>query len=419
MTTESLAPTLTCPKCGQRSRRVRPLTVRSLVRSDLGDRILDQDYGLCTAAGCDVAYFSQTQPAQYFTCEQLRVPVGVKRCTQPIQLCYCFDWTDSDLELEWQATGQITIPERIKRMVQLGFCRCETMNPQGTCCLGQIMQAVKEIQQRSRAAPAGHPMPASFVAPRSVEVMPAVGLSSALGALFLALLGTACCWLQLLLLALGLAATGLTVFLQEYRGVLLASAAGLLAIAWLVTYRGALRHLMQRARCLSGGAALQCDARVLPTTPDCCSVASLPAEPTSATTPATSFSSQPRWRIWLRRCNVLLLWLATAVVLLSIFLPHWVGSLSGLRSAVQFDYPGGNTNSSKGTAMVLHVRGMSCSACVSTVERALRQVPGVADVRVDLQSGQASVRFEQDVQPDRMALIGAIRQAGFDAAYQE
>ena len=59
----------------------------------------------------------------------------------------------------------------------------------------------------------------------------------------------------------------------------------------------------------------------------------------------------------------------------------------------------------------LSIEGMTCSGCVNAVTRALSKVPGVTDVAVDLDAGQARIRGRVDAQ----TLVAAIEQAGFGA----
>jgi Cu+-exporting ATPase len=61
----------------------------------------------------------------------------------------------------------------------------------------------------------------------------------------------------------------------------------------------------------------------------------------------------------------------------------------------------------------LTIEGMTCASCVSTVERALHGVPGVAGASVNLANKQARVRLSQKVDPDRLAQ--AVKDAGYDA----
>jgi len=62
----------------------------------------------------------------------------------------------------------------------------------------------------------------------------------------------------------------------------------------------------------------------------------------------------------------------------------------------------------------LKVDGMTCGSCVAAVTKALKRVPGVQDVEVNLQSGVARVRGEQVAQQLAM-LVAAVGEAGYGA----
>lgn len=63
------------------------------------------------------------------------------------------------------------------------------------------------------------------------------------------------------------------------------------------------------------------------------------------------------------------------------------------------------------TTVVLSVEGMMCMHCVAHVDKALKAVAGVTDVKVDLQSAHATVTGEAPVE----ALIAAVKEAGYVA----
>ncbi len=66
---------------------------------------------------------------------------------------------------------------------------------------------------------------------------------------------------------------------------------------------------------------------------------------------------------------------------------------------------------------VLSVRGMDCASCVAHVEKAVRKLPGVDHVAVNLALGRAQVRFNPNaVDADRIAL--AVTDAGYPASVQ-
>ena len=62
----------------------------------------------------------------------------------------------------------------------------------------------------------------------------------------------------------------------------------------------------------------------------------------------------------------------------------------------------------------LKVNGMTCGSCVASVTKALKRVPGVQDVEVDLGSGIARVRGEHAAHqvPE---LVAALGEAGYQA----
>jgi copper chaperone CopZ len=63
---------------------------------------------------------------------------------------------------------------------------------------------------------------------------------------------------------------------------------------------------------------------------------------------------------------------------------------------------------------VLQVAGMSCGGCAASVERALKAVPGVEAVQVELDSGRVTIDTAAAVAVERLA--EAVRGAGFDIA---
>lgn len=66
------------------------------------------------------------------------------------EICYCFDIFRHHIRNEIQKTGKTIIPEFISAQVKAGNCRCKDLNPKGSCCLGDIYKAVKEIQGGKR-----------------------------------------------------------------------------------------------------------------------------------------------------------------------------------------------------------------------------------------------------------------------------
>ena len=59
----------------------------------------------------------------------------------------------------------------------------------------------------------------------------------------------------------------------------------------------------------------------------------------------------------------------------------------------------------------MNIEGMVCGMCVKHVDKALRDIQGVKDVAVQLESKSAQVQLEQDVPND--VLKAAIEDAGY------
>ncbi len=60
----------------------------------------------------------------------------------------------------------------------------------------------------------------------------------------------------------------------------------------------------------------------------------------------------------------------------------------------------------------IKVKGMSCEHCVKAVTKALQELEGVGDVKVDLNTGQVS--YEENKPVDDQAVKEKISKAGYE-----
>ncbi|HCF04827.1 MAG: Heavy metal transport/detoxification protein [Desulfomicrobiaceae bacterium] len=65
----------------------------------------------------------------------------------------------------------------------------------------------------------------------------------------------------------------------------------------------------------------------------------------------------------------------------------------------------------------IHVGGMSCQHCVQSVTRALSAIPGITDISVSLERGEATFQAPKDLDWD--AVRAAIAKAGFEPGKEE
>ncbi|WP_268798125.1 heavy metal translocating P-type ATPase [Pseudomonas huanghezhanensis] len=69
------------------------------------------------------------------------------------------------------------------------------------------------------------------------------------------------------------------------------------------------------------------------------------------------------------------------------------------------------------TTFDLPITGMTCASCAGRVERALRKVPGVSSVSVNLANERAHVEVSEPINPN--TLIAAVDKAGYGASLQQ
>ena len=193
------------------------------------------------------------------------------------------------------------------------------------------------------------------------------GLLSAVGAVVAAVLSSACCWIPLLLVGLGVSATRVAGVFARYRPALLVGAGVLLAAGFYSVYRR----------------QPECSA-------DACSVA------------------RPR----LRRFNKVMLWIATPLVVIFAAFPTYVSALAG-------DAPKTTEATSQQLpSRTFTVAGMTCSGCASHVKASLAQIRGVRRVAVSYARKTARIWFERGNRPSDGAIVAAVKKLGYHARLQ-
>ena len=64
-------------------------------------------------------------------------------------------------------------------------------------------------------------------------------------------------------------------------------------------------------------------------------------------------------------------------------------------------------------SITLAISGMHCGSCAGRIENQLREVPGVTDAAVALQTKRAAVNISEDTEPT--TLVHAVESAGYKA----
>lgn len=264
-----------CPACGRNAKRVSTVTLEALLRDEFAERFATDGHSCrdaigkgcqpinggtgwryCDSAECDVVYFAE-EGETTFQRSQLKVAVGVKEQTGERPLCYCFGHSVASIADEFRAKGRSDALDDIRARMKNPGCRCETENPSGSCCLGAVSQAVEEVRAQLASMPAAAGTRCDRDPAGSAGTDPSVSARTSrsggravwlagLGAFLAAIAASACCWLPLVLVGLGVSAAGVGILFETYQPFLLGAAFALLALAWLLSYRASLGRLWAR-----------------------------------------------------------------------------------------------------------------------------------------------------------------------------
>lgn len=136
-----------CPKCGGPGSTVKTITLKRMVIPEFLELASKPGFSFCARPDCEVVYFRPT--GETLSKQDVQIRIGLKETEEPVRLCYCFGFTRAMVEEEIRATGRCTIPRRIAAEMERGNCACEWWNPQGTCCLGNVADAVRTASRAS------------------------------------------------------------------------------------------------------------------------------------------------------------------------------------------------------------------------------------------------------------------------------
>ncbi|MBN4050154.1 cation transporter [Desulfobulbus sp. AH-315-M07] len=359
-----------CAGCSGQTKRIDPVTILSLTKESARDRVGDgEGYRFCPAADCSTVYTHESATAAFVT-DDLTVEVFQKSERPERLLCYCFDYSVADVQADPDAS--LTF---IEDKCRDGLDRCEEENPQGRCCLGNVRQVAASRDEEDCSAPAVESTPGERIAAsqRSVEKQRRAGGWAAGGAVMGAILSSACCWLPLALVGVGVSAGGAGVFFEAYRFHFLAATAALLGAGFYFVY-------IRKPECAPG---------------DVCEV------------------PNPK----LQRFNKIMLWVATAFVVSFALFPNYVGYLlggGGEPTALAADPPSA-ANATGAITRDYDVVGMTCEGCTVQIQTAVGDVPGVTAVGVDYEAKLTRVTFAPGAEINDRDVIATIAELGYEA----
>lgn len=130
---------------GQKGKPVDMATVKTHLSVSL--RHIEQTlYLFCRTRACPVVYFS-SDGEQTFTTEQVRERVYQKEPdAEDVFVCYCFRHTVGEVQTASSAQRLATLDD-INTGIKAEQCARDWRNPQGSCCLGNVREVIKQAEK--------------------------------------------------------------------------------------------------------------------------------------------------------------------------------------------------------------------------------------------------------------------------------
>jgi hypothetical protein len=133
----------TCLSCRSKGAGVDLITLKALLRP-AALAVLEpmEEYHFCASPDCDVVYFSA---ARTFSRAELKVPVFQKDRSDGVFVCSCFGYRRRDVEEAARMNSGAELTASIRDHIRAKRCGCTVNNPQGRCCLGNVLTVLEQF----------------------------------------------------------------------------------------------------------------------------------------------------------------------------------------------------------------------------------------------------------------------------------
>jgi hypothetical protein len=143
-----------CPTCGQATRAIKPITLRSLLTESARSQVVSfEGFRFCPSTSCELLYV-QPETNLVFGADAVTVSVFQKSTEATRPVCYCFEHSVSEVRQEATQPGDSQIVESITDKCRKGEDLCEETNPQGSCCLGNVRAVIRQTRADQGLGPA-------------------------------------------------------------------------------------------------------------------------------------------------------------------------------------------------------------------------------------------------------------------------
>ncbi|MFT8322137.1 MAG: (2Fe-2S)-binding protein [Bacillus sp. (in: firmicutes)] len=135
-----------CPSCHVKGKKVKIITLKSMLKPTILDILsVNSTHYFCSSKDCNVVYFD-TSKKTYLTSE-IKVSIHQKDNSSVVPVCYCFGWTKEKIKQYVEKELTPNPVEHIRENIKENRCGCEVNNPQGSCCLGNVIGYINELNE--------------------------------------------------------------------------------------------------------------------------------------------------------------------------------------------------------------------------------------------------------------------------------
>ena len=133
-----------CLSCNSKGKKVKIITLKSMLKPTILSTLnTNSSHYFCSSKDCDVVYFN-TDKKTYLTSD-IKVSVHQKDNSFDSPICYCFGWTKEKIK-QYVEKGLTSNPlNHIRENIKENRCGCEVNNPQGSCCLRNVTNYIKNL----------------------------------------------------------------------------------------------------------------------------------------------------------------------------------------------------------------------------------------------------------------------------------
>ena len=132
-----------CCVCGGHTVAVELQTVKGVLTHAALSRLNPGHHRFCAEPTCAVVYVDEH--GQTYGTDDLRVAVWQKEPFGSREICYCFGESEATVRAELEREGRTAAVERVRGHIAAKRCACDIRNPRGSCCLGDLIAAVKRV----------------------------------------------------------------------------------------------------------------------------------------------------------------------------------------------------------------------------------------------------------------------------------